>query len=153
MTAVSKDMWMREAAKKFRQDHPTGTMPMPDIDPDDPLGDLALGIDKDGDGRINLAEYNELMSRAFDRFDQNPQDGTLSMSELDRVKGLLKESPSVTTHPKEPTGPDSAVQLQNQASSWWSKNWWVVVVVVVVVLLLLGFLGLAFYWRRRREHK
>ena len=53
MTAVSKDMWMREAAKKFRQDHPTGTMPMPDIDPDDPLGDLALGIDKDGDGRIN----------------------------------------------------------------------------------------------------
>ena len=105
---------------------------------------LGLGIDKDGDGRINLAEYNELMSRAFDRFDQN-QDGTLTWSELVQIQNSAFRI--------DPGEPDSAMQLQNQASSWWSKNWWVVVVVVVVVVLLLGSLGLAFYWRRRREHK
>ena len=140
MTAVSKDMWMREAAKDFRH---FGTLPMPDIRPNDPLDYRTLwtGIDKDGDGLINLAEYNELLSRGFDKFDQNPQDGTLSMSESDRMKAWQARSRG---------GSDNAMQLQNQASSWWSKNWWVV---VVVVLLLLGFLGLAFYWRRRREHK
>ena len=74
MTAVSKDMWMREAAKDFRH---FGTLPMPDIRPNDPLDyrTLWIGIDTDGDGLINLAEYNELLSRGFDKFDQNPQDG------------------------------------------------------------------------------
>ena len=92
MTAVSKDMWMREAAKEFR--HFGGTLPMPDIRPNDPLDyrTLWIGIDKDGDGLINPAEYNELLSRGFDKFDQNPQDGTLSMSESDRMKAWQARS-------------------------------------------------------------
>ena len=135
---VSKDRWMRDAAQSFRRTYPTGAASAP--------AEWGEWGDKDGDGRVNAAEYSEMMSQIFDTFDQD-QDGTLSKSEVGYQLAEVGRA-NVDLAIKQAS---KSCKLQNQAS-WWSKNWWVVVV-VGVVLLLLGFLGLAFYWRRRRLNK
>ena len=86
------------------------------------------GIDKDGDGKLNVTEHQELVSQVFDRFDQHPRDGFLTAEEIDRGEHEIQKE-----------------------KSWWSKYWWVGGLAVVV--LLVSVAGLSFFMVRKRRAK
>ena len=111
----------------------------------------ASKADKNGDGHLNSAEYNQAASDLFDhRFDKN-RDGQVSKAEwlgtlleTERLASELMESQKTETE-KQP--PPKTPDDQQQSSSWLSTNWWILVVVGVIVAVILGFLA---FWAHRR---
>jgi len=50
-------------------------------------GDYLARMDRDGDGRVSLAEYQDWLSYAFDAMDRN-HDGVLAPAELPGGRGM-----------------------------------------------------------------
>ena len=147
---LQKPEWMRQMTRGFDENKKKNENGVPYM-VGHPWTEIPAA-DKNGDGRLNSAEYNQAASDLFDhRFDGN-RDGQVSKAEwlgtlleTERLASGLMESQKTETEkqPPPPKTPDDQRQ-----SSWLSTNWWILVVVgVVIVAVILGFLA---FWAHRR---
>jgi hypothetical protein len=83
ITNATKDVYIRGMAEIFRQTYPTGSVPVSAVLYPNQIKAFP-GIDKDGNGELNFAEFMELAGQSFDRYDQHPRDGILTKEEIER---------------------------------------------------------------------
>ena len=135
VSGATKDDYIKSMADLFRQEYPTGSVPMSVILTPNEIKAFP-GIDKDGNGELNFAEFMELAGQSFDRYDQHPRDGILTKEEIERGHRESNE-------PKE--------------ESLWSKHtglWIVLIVLIVLWVVVLGsFAGVAFFSMKKSRAK
>ena len=73
VSGATKDDYIKSMADLFRQEYPTGSVPMSVILTPNEIKAFP-GIDKDGNGELNVTEFMEFVSQSFDRYDRHPRD-------------------------------------------------------------------------------